>query len=100
MTFGNVKLVGQLHDGGDAGVEVPTALEIVTNPLDGLMQLALYLAGPRRQWGCGLRLRHAIETAGGVAGNKPIDAAQEALDTFDPLVLPVKFPIRRGGEQR
>src|SRR5438105_1695456 len=35
-----------------------------------------------------------------VAGNKSVDAAQEALDTFHSFILPIEFAIRRGGEQR
>ena len=76
-TLRGVKFVHQLHDGCDAGVEVPAALEIVADALDGLVQFALDFARFRRQRRC----EHVSRRAGAlrIAGNESVDAAQEAL---------------------
>ncbi len=42
--LGAINLVHQFHDGRDAGVEVPAALEVVAHALDGLVELALKVA--------------------------------------------------------
>ena len=39
-----VELVDQLHDGGDAGVEVPAGFEILGDLAEGLVELAEDLA--------------------------------------------------------
>jgi len=34
-----LQFIDQLHDGSDAGVEMPSSLEVITDPLDSLVQL-------------------------------------------------------------
>src|SRR5438874_8611518 len=43
---------------------------------------------------------HNIAGYWSAAEHKSVDSDQEALDTFYPLILPIEFAIRRGGEQR
>src|SRR5215471_10675095 len=37
----SIEFVHKLHDGGNAGIKVPSSLEIIGYALDGLMELAL-----------------------------------------------------------
>ena len=48
-TLRAINFIDQFHDRGDAGIEMPASLEIVTHALDGLVQFALDGSCFRRQ---------------------------------------------------
>ena len=95
--FRAVKRVHQFHDGGDAGVEVPAALQVVGHTLDGLVKLALDLA--RAAGERDVAVRRFLQTAAEFLTNEAVDPAQESVDAFDAGILPVQVAVRRRGEQ-
>src|SRR5208282_6561293 len=86
-------------DGRDAGVEVPAALKVVADALDGLVEFALDLTRLRREGCCGWRLGLRPRSRRGISCHETIDSAQESLDAFDAGVLPVEVAIGRSGEE-
>src|ERR1700683_1315974 len=99
--LGTVELVHKFHDGGDASIEVPAALKIVANALDGLVKFALDLACRWRKGRC-RRQRRRTRSRGGARGisyYEAVHAAQESLDALDAGVLPVHVAVGRDGEQ-
>src|ERR1700688_2059373 len=91
--------VHQLHDCRDARVEVPAALEVVADALDGLVKFALDRACLWRERSCEQRLCGGVCGAWGISHHKAVDAAEEPLDAFDAGILPVEIAVGRSGEE-
>src|SRR5581483_657879 len=87
------------HNCGDRRIEVPSSLEIIAHTLNGLVKLALDLPRLGRQPHPLRRRRRSRLCCGRIPHHKPIHTPEEALNTFDPRILPIEIAIRRRGEQ-
>ena len=92
--------VHQFHDRRDAGIEVPTALEIVADALDGLVELALNWRADRRERHRRQRLyRLRSRRCRAFLVTQTVDLAQKSLNACDARILPVEIAVGRRGEQ-
>src|SRR5204863_1345543 len=85
--------VHELHDGGDGGVEVEVALEIVGDLLDRLVECppeaAAGLAGRRRA--AGWRRPEVVEAP----DDEAPDTVEEARGALDTLIVPLEILLGR-----
>ena len=89
--------VDQLHHARDGGVEMEIGLDALRDPADGLVGLAVQLAGEVVQGGGHHRSVHAEAVL--MLVYHPVDPVEEARGPLHALGVPFQVTLRRGGEQ-